>query len=213
MCFNRDLADDLTQEVALYFLQMEEDKKIVLREKKLVKAWFIRTIVNQDRSKTSPFYKKYKTQPMEDVQHLGEELEDLEVIEEREEDLDLINAWVEDLFPSDKNIIVDYFDRGLTIMGIAEKYKVDKNYVVSVLTRVKASFHRRLIWRKFSKPVLQTFISENLAPMVGRKRLKAEERQFILDAHNLLFKTSYNVYFDREMCSYLLANLIQKLKI
>ena len=193
---------------------MDSDKKILLREKKLVRAWFIRTILNQDRSKTSPFYKKYKTQPMDDVSELGEvELEDISFNEEREEDLNLINDWIETLFPSDKNVITDYFDRGLTIMGIAEKYQVDKNYVVSVLTRVKASFHRRLIWRKFSKPVLEVFIAENLAPMVGRKRLKAEERQFILDAHNLLFKTGYNVYFDREMCSYLLANLIQKLKI
>ena len=144
---------------------------------------------------------------MEDIQD--------EFYEESEEaqNLDLVKAWMDQLFESDKNIIKDYYEKGMTIMGISAKYDVDKNYVVGVLNRVKASFYRRLVWRKVPRRMLETSIVENLAPMIGRKRLRSEERQLILDAHNYLFGTVYNSWFDREICSYLLLNLIQKLKM
>jgi hypothetical protein len=84
---------------------------------------------------------------------------------------------------------------------------------VSVLTRIKNSFYRKIMWRKVPRRILETSLAEHLAPMLGRKRLKAEERQLILDAHNFLFNTNYNTWFDREICSYLLLSLTQKLKL
>ena len=210
---NKDLVDDLIQEVAIYWMDLPIDKKLVIRDKGLQQAWFIRTIMNQDRSKTSPFYRKYKTQPTLNSEDLGEIMEDTYTEDELGEKLDLVKTWMEDLFPSDKNIIKDYYEKGLTIMAISAKYQVDKNYTVSVLNRVKASFYRRLIWRRVPKGLLEIFMIENLAPLVGKKRLKSEERQFVLDAHNFLYKTKHNAYFDLELCSYLLKSLIQKLKI
>ncbi len=194
---NRELLDDLIQEVAIYWMDLSVDKKAVIRGKGLQQAWFIRTILNQDRSKTSPFYRKYKTQPTLNS----------------EDKLDLVKAWIEDLFLSDKNIIKDYYEKGLTIMAISAKYQVDKNYTVSVLNRIKASFYRRLIWREVPKKMLEIFMIENIAPLVGKKRLRSEERQFVIDAHNFLYKTTHNAYFDLELCTYLLKSLIQKLKI
>ena len=210
---NQQLADDLTQEVAIYFMELSAEKKKVLREKGLVQAWFIRTIMNQDRSKTSYFYRKYKTQPTLNSEDLGEIMEDTYTEDEINIKLDLVKDWIEDLFPSDMNIIKDYYEKGLTIMAISTKYQVDKNYTVSVLSRIKGSFYRRLIWRTIPLEIMQVFMQEHLAPMVGRKRLRAEERQFILDAHNFLHKTAHNAYFDRELCEYLLMNLIQKLNL
>ena len=210
---NQQLADDLTQEVAIYFMELSPEKKQVLREKGLVQAWFIRTIMNQDRSKTSYFYRKYKTQPTLNSEDLGEIQEDTYTEDEINVKLDLVKDWIEDLFPSDRNIIKDYYEKGLTIMGISAKYQVDKNYTVSVLNRIKGSFYRRLIWRTIPLDVMQVFMQEHLAPMLGRKRLRAEERQFVLDAHNFLLKTTHNAYFDRELCEYLLLNLIQKLNL
>lgn len=210
---NKDMADDLTQEVAIYWMEYNAEKKEILREKGLVKPWFIRTIMNQDRSKTSYFYRKYKTQPKLDSKDLGEIQEDTYTEEEVDIKLDLVKNWIEDLFPSDKNIIKDYYEKGMTIMGISAKYQVDKNYTVSVLNRVKGSFFRRLIWRDVPRSVLEVFMTEQLAPLVGRKRLKSEERQFVLDAHNFLYKTAHNAYFDLELCTYLLKSLIQKLHI
>jgi DNA-directed RNA polymerase specialized sigma24 family protein len=207
------LIDDLTQEVAIYWMEYDEDKKQNLRDKNLVKAWFIRTILNQDRSKTSYFYKRWKTQPKLDSKDM-EDIQD-EFYEESEEaqNLELVKVWMDQLFESDRNIIKDYYEKGMTIMGISAKYDVDKNYVVGVLNRVKSSFYRRLVWRKVPRRMLENSIVENLAPMIGRKRLRSEERQLILDAHNHIFGTFYNTWFDREICSYLLLNLIQKLKI
>lgn len=210
---DKQLSDDLIQEVAIYWMELDGEKKKNIRDKGLVQAWFIRTIMNQDRSKTSYFYRKYKTQPTLNSDDLGEIMEDTYTEDELEEKLDLVKAWIEDLFPSDKNIIKDYYEKGLTIMGISAKYQVDKNYTVSVLSRVKASFYRRLIWRKVPKSVMEIFLIENIAPLVGKKRLKAEERQFVLDAHNFMYKTKHNAYFDLELCSYLLKSLIQKLHI
>lgn len=210
---NKQLSDDLIQEVAIYWMELDGEKKKNIRDKGLVQAWFIRTIMNQDRSKTSYFYRKYKTQPTLNSDDLGEIMEDTYTEDELEEKLDLVKAWIEDLFPSDKNIIKDYYEKGLTIMGISAKYQVDKNYTVSVLSRVKASFYRRLIWRKVPKSIMEIFLIENIAPLVGKKRLKAEERQFVLDAHNFMYKTKHNAYFDLELCSYLLKSLIQKLHI
>jgi len=210
---NKQLSDDLIQEVAIYWIELDGEKKQNIRDKGLVQAWFIRTIMNQDRSKTSYFYRKYKTQPTLNSDDLGEIMEDTYTEDELEEKLDLVKSWIEDLFPSDKNIIKDYYEKGLTIMGISAKYQVDKNYTVSVLSRVKASFYRRLIWRKVPKSVMEIFLIENIAPLVGKKRLKAEERQFVLDAHNFMYKTKHNAYFDLELCSYLLKSLIQKLHI
>ena len=210
---NKQLSDDLIQEVSIYWMELDGEKKKNIRDKGLVQAWFIRTIMNQDRSKTSYFYRKYKTQPTLNSDDLGEIMEDIYTEDELEEKLDLVKAWIEDLFPSDKNIIKDYYEKGLTIMGISAKYQVDKNYTVSVLSRVKASFYRRLIWRKVPKSIMEIFLIENIAPLVGKKRLKAEERQFVLDAHNFMYKTKHNAYFDLELCSYLLKSLIQKLLI
>lgn len=210
---NRELLDDLIQEVAIYWMDLSVDKKAVIRGKGLQQAWFIRTILNQDRSKTSPFYRKYKTQPTLNSEDLGEIMEDDYTEDELEEKLDLVKAWIEDLFLSDKNIIKDYYEKGLTIMAISAKYQVDKNYTVSVLNRIKASFYRRLIWREVPKKMLEIFMIENIAPLVGKKRLRSEERQFVIDAHNFLYKTTHNAYFDLELCTYLLKSLIQKLKI
>ena len=210
---NQQLADDLTQEVAIYWIELNPEKKQNIRDKGLVRAWFIRTILNQDRSKTSYFYRKYKTEPKLNSADLGEIMEDTYTEDEINVKLDLVKDWIEDLFPSDRNIIKDYYEKGLTIMGISAKYQVDKNYTVSVLNRIKGSFYRRLIWRTISLDVMQVFMQEHLAPMLGRKRLRAEERQFILDAHNFMYKTAHNAYFDRELCEYLLLNLIQKLNL
>jgi len=213
LCQDPGLADDLIQEVAIYWMEYSPEKKEHLRKKDLVKAWLIRTILNQDRSKTSYFYKRWKTEPKLD----SKDMEDIQdsFYEESEEaqNLELVQQWVEDLFPSDKNIIKDYYYKGMTILGIAAKYDIDKNHVVSVLNRIKSSFYRRLLWRKVPRRTLEVSLVENLAPMLGRKRLRSEERQLILDSHNFLFKTTYNTWFDREICSYLLLNLVQKLKM
>jgi len=210
---NQHLADDLTQEVAIYWMELDPEKKANLREKNLVRAWFIRTILNQDRSKTSYFYRKYKTDPRLNSADLAD-MTDL-VFEESETDiyLDLIHDWMGALFLSDKNVIKDYYEKGLTIMGISAKYDIDKNHVVSVLTRIKDSFLRRIIWRSIPRRKLEIGLAEHLAPMIGKKRLKAGERQLIIDAHNHLYGTTYNTYFDRELCSLLLKSLTQKLKL
>lgn len=210
---DKGLVGDLTQEIAIYWMEYNPEKKAIIRTKGLQQAWFIRTILNQDRSKTSPFFRKFKGQPTADSTNIGDQMDVPYEEDDHNARLELIKGWIEGLFPSDKNIIKDYYEKRLTIMAISGKYGVDKNYTVSVLNRVKGSFRRRLIWRETNRGVLLVFISEQIAPLVGRKRLRVEERQFVLDAHNHLYHTSHNAYFDYELCGLLLKSLIQKLKL
>lgn len=52
--------DDLVQEIYLILLEYNEDKLIKMFERKQLKFFIVRIIMNQYFSKNSPFYKKYK---------------------------------------------------------------------------------------------------------------------------------------------------------
>lgn len=52
--------DDLIQEIYLILLEYNEDKLIKMYERKQLKFFIVRIIMNQYFSKNSPFYKKYK---------------------------------------------------------------------------------------------------------------------------------------------------------
>lgn len=52
--------DDLVQEIYLILLEYNEDKLIKMYERKQLKFFIVRIIMNQYFSKNSPFYKKYK---------------------------------------------------------------------------------------------------------------------------------------------------------
>lgn len=52
--------DDLIQEIYLILLEYNEDKLIKMFERKQLKFFIVRIIMNQYFSKNSPFYKKYK---------------------------------------------------------------------------------------------------------------------------------------------------------
>lgn len=52
--------DDLVQEIYLILLEYDEGKMIKMYERKQLKFFIVRIIMNQYFSKNSPFYKKYK---------------------------------------------------------------------------------------------------------------------------------------------------------
>jgi DNA-directed RNA polymerase specialized sigma24 family protein len=52
--------DDLMQEIYLILLEYDRDKLIAIYEKKQLKFFIVRIILNQYNSKTSTFYRKYK---------------------------------------------------------------------------------------------------------------------------------------------------------
>ena len=52
--------DDLVQEIYLILLEYNEDKLIKMFERKQLKFFIVRIIMNQYFSQNSPFYKKYK---------------------------------------------------------------------------------------------------------------------------------------------------------
>lgn len=57
--FNRDLKKDFIQEIYMILLEYSEEKLIELYSKNQLKYFIIRICVNQFKSKTSPFYRKY----------------------------------------------------------------------------------------------------------------------------------------------------------
>lgn len=52
--------DDLIQEIYLILLEYDEGKMIKMYERKQLKFFIVRIIMNQYFSRNSPFYKKYK---------------------------------------------------------------------------------------------------------------------------------------------------------
>lgn len=202
--------DDLAQEITLIWLELAPEKQERIREQNALKWWSIRTCKNQWMSQSSPFYSKYKKFKGTDLDLEGE-IADVQQ-EFPEPDVHYwLDVFVERLYPSEKNIVHDYWERHMTIMQIVAKYSVDKNFVWNTLQRVVKSLRRQIIWQMEGCDPRD--VSEVLIEFVGRKRLKIEERQFIVDAHNRLLKSSYNNPHNREEVGKMLERLISHLKL
>jgi len=66
------LQDDLKAEVVLILLQMDEDKLQQLNERKQLNFYAVRIIMNLAKSKTSPFYKKYRVNNIQVIENTWE---------------------------------------------------------------------------------------------------------------------------------------------
>ena len=208
VCRDESLVNDLTQEVALIFLELPRDKQKKIRA--YFQFWVVRVVTNQWKSTTSPFYTQYRNAYYIEDTPISEEepTQDFAFPQEQEES---VAKLVSELYLSDQNVVRDYYEKGLTIMEITEKYGVEKTYVWTVLNRIRQSFKRRISWQ-ITPPNTMAFI-EIIAPFIGRPRLKIEERQLILDVYNHINKSTVNAVHDREVTKVILERLVKRLQL
>lgn len=210
ICRDQDLVEDLIQEVALIWIDLDPVKKTKIHNSNAFKFWIARVVKQQWSSSSSPFYSKYRKR--KDTQY---ESKHSPVDEEYDTTPDLQHAHlqrhVRGLFPSEFNIFNSYYKENLTIMQITEKYGVDKNFVWSTLQRVKTSLERKINWEVNGWTIEE--VIEMIAPMVGKKRLKVDERQIILDVNYICTNTYFNNIYDKEVVNAILKNLIAQLKM
>lgn len=200
--------EDLIQEVSLAFLELDDNKK--KKVSSYFQFWVVRVVTNQWKSTTSPFYSTYRNS------YYIEDSPSLQIEDPQESDFNLgqeemINSLISELYISDQNVIRDYYEKGMTIMEITEKYQVEKTFVWNVLDRVRKSFKRRIEWQN-EKPNTIYFI-ELIAPYIGRSRLKIGERQIIVDVYNHVMTHKVNATHSKMAVNSYLEGLIKRLQL
>lgn len=208
ICHDKSLLPDLIQEISLAWLELDSYKKTKILDEEAFHFWVARTVTNQWHSSTSTFYTKYRKDKSQDLLvDLPEEEYDA-TLDDRTE---TVRVWINSLFPSDQNIIRAYYEGNMTIMQIANRYDVDKNFVWNTIQRVIKSFKRRAEWQK-SRPGSEN-LGDLIVDLVGKTRLKVEERQLVIDVHNMIHPDKfYNVY-DKQHVLELLNKVTQTLKL
>lgn len=210
LCRDRALVGDLIQEITLAWCEVNEDKQKRVRDTGSFKWWTIKTTKNQWHSVSSPFYGKYRknqTKEWDPDVLIPEEVYD----HEGDEMLALLEKHVNTLFPSEYNIIQSYYIHGMTIMQICHRFGVDKNFVWNMIKRVGRSIKRKMEWDLYGWNKEQ--MSELVVDFIGRKKLKIEERQIILDVHNYVHKERFNNVYDKEEINKILSRVAKTLKI
>lgn len=207
ICHNSDLVQDLIQEISIIWLELDPDKKQLIRDKGIFSFWVARTVTNQWHSSTSTFYTKYRREHQE----LPREIEMvLELNSGETEVIELINEWISFLFPSERTIVNAYYYSGLTIAQISAKFSVDKNFVWNTIHRVLRSFRRKLEWH--NTPPSRQELAQLIRPLEGKTKLKIEERQLVLDVANSIFKDKFYNVHDRKQITSILTRIISHLK-
>lgn len=211
ICKDKGLVEDLIQEVALIFLELDRAQQEKTR--KYFRYWVIRVVSNQYKSNTSPFWTKYRRTINVDPAEIYDLTEDPHEIEEGPDKQDILDKLISELFISDQNVFVDYYHKNMTIMQITTKYNVEKTFVWSTIERIRQSLRRRSEWLLNVDPNLKVKLSETIANYVGRSRLKVEERQMIIDTYNHLTGSKVNATHDRELVNQILLKLIRILSL
>lgn len=175
VCRDKDLVDDLIQEIALIWIQQEEDKKEGIR--KYFRFWITRVVTNQYKSTTSPFWTKYRKGFFVDYQEEKHVLPD--------EDLEGESEWsiekaMGELFPSDKILLELYYEKGLTITEIAAQRDIDRSWISIQLKRIRGLLRLDHDLHGLSKTQLEEHIGDEIINYIGKTRLSLEEGTRIL---------------------------------
>lgn len=96
-------------------------------------------------------------------------------------------------------------------MDIVQRFDVDKNFVWNTIKRVGRSLKRKVQWEL--QGWNETQLLEMVIDYVGKKRLKIEERQIVLDVYNVLHDGNFNNVYDKERILQMLGKLVIRLKL
>jgi len=210
ICKDKDLIDDLIQEVALIWIELSEEKKQKIKATDSFTWWVARTTKNLWSSSSSPFYSKYrkvKTQEFSDWNTPEVDEYDYTV----DQDYETLMKFVNVLFPSEYNIMHSYYFKNMTIMDIVYKFDVDKNFVWNTLKRCGKSLKRKIFWDRNGLSKEET--EDLIINFIGKKRLKVEERQIVLDVYNYLHGNTFNNVYDKDKILEMLKKIVSDLNL
>ena len=117
------LRDDLKAEVVLILLETDETKIKALHERKELKYFTVRIILNLIQSKTSLFYKMYRQQVTEITDRFASEEQDIEEREGREQLEDKALQEIDNLYWYNKGLLQLYIEHG-NYRAIQEKTQI-----------------------------------------------------------------------------------------
>jgi len=208
ICKDKDLVDDLIQEVTLIWLQQDEDKKEGIRG--YFKFWITRVVTNQWKSNTSPFWTKYRKGFFVDYDDHAylEPAEPGETPPEWE-----VERAVNELFPSDKILIDLYYKQGFTITDIAKKRNIDRSWVGIQLKRIRGLLKLDHDLHGLNKRQLYEKASDELANYIGKTRLSMEEGTRILLYYRKITGSNNNNLLLKENIKGALKYLIKHLNL
>ena len=100
----------------------------------------------------------------------------------------------------------------MTIMDIVARFDVEKTFVWKTLKRVGKSLKRKVQWDVHG--YTEQELLELVVNLVGKKyKMNIDERQIVLDVHNVLYGGSFNNVYDRKVIEQMLAKLVIRLKL
>lgn len=165
-----DMVEDLFQEVIIMFIENKNSEELV-KDKKQAKWFFIRILLNQYRSNTSYYHKKYRriikgVEPIDDI-----------TIEDKEEydlDTDIMIDYnleiIEEMLVSEDNleryyafIIMLYFSNGHNFAEVARLLKVSRTTIrrqfdigAKIIIQKMKSHNRNLEYKNLPIKILTT---------------------------------------------------------
>ncbi len=148
------VARALVSELSLYYLERREETTKKINEKNF-KYWFIRTVINQVKSKSSPFYKNYvKIYSDVDISKYSELLEDVsdddiehKIIKERK------HKWLESIIEGKSDVKMTWFENqmfklyyieGKTYRAIQDEWGVNFLTVFNTVKELKEKIKKKV---------------------------------------------------------------------
>lgn len=150
-----DLQDDLKSEVIAIVCEWSEEKIVELYTKNQLEFYVVRVILNQIKSKTSPFYKKHRQSFAELTGEESYECTDLKEREVKELIQDIAIQQIDELYWYDAEILRMYLELG-TFRAIQDKTGIP---FISCYVNIKKSL--KTLKRKATEEVNRPIFSKN----------------------------------------------------
>lgn len=151
---NKNLKSELISEITLYMLENKEKVELVIKEG-YFKYWFIRTVTNQVKSSTSPFYRNNVMKlgiesGSEGIEYLSDYLmDDNDSIQQKidiEEKIERINKERDEIKCNwfDREMFTLYYDKGYTYRQIEKEFNIDHVLAFHSVTKLRKELKNRI---------------------------------------------------------------------
>jgi DNA-directed RNA polymerase specialized sigma24 family protein len=144
--------DDLLSDLVMVLLEKPKEYQMNLLENNKVHHWFTSSAQLQFKSKTSPFWYKYKkfqsdtTEIKDWLIYYDEEQEDVkeEIIEFIKKELDLYNIY-------ERTLAIEHILGGQSYSEIGREYGINRRYISETVTPVKQEIFNKVRskWKNF----------------------------------------------------------------
>lgn len=140
-----DLREDLKQELFIVLCEMDEEKLIEISEKRQLKFYAVRIMLNLIQSKTSPFYYKYRKNVVQEFNSNTHTVIDSNFDERRHEQMiKKVAAELEVLHWYEKDLFNLYMESGCNAAELSRDIGIPKRSIYQTIKNVKDKIKRRI---------------------------------------------------------------------